>query len=137
MTRIGPLAIAIAILTGCANAGTRPDNDAALSDILAHRSGDEVVIEGAVTRVFRPSRGESGEHERFIVRIGSGAAEQDVLIADNITVGVPAPVRPGDDVVVKGVLEVDPSGPVIHWTHHDPRFRHPGGFVMLNGKVYD
>ena len=125
-----------ALLVACSS-GARPDNAAALADIQAGRSGDEVVVEGVVTHVGRTSAGASGEHEHFDVRIASGAAEQDILIADNVSVGTAAPVRSGDRVIVKGVLEVDPSGPVIHWTHHDPAFRHEAGFVMLDGKVYD
>jgi uncharacterized protein DUF3465 len=137
MMRAFSLVVAVAAaIAGCA-ASNAPDNAAALADIRSHRGGEEVVVEGPVTSVFPSQSGESGTHERFVVRVGSGAAAQDVLVADNITVGSAAPVHPGDDVIVKGVLEVDASGPVIHWTHHDPRYRHAGGFVMLDGKKYD
>jgi len=131
------VAIAAAVLAGCVSSAVRPDNAAALAEIAARRSGDEVVVEGTVTRVFQESRGETGVHEHFDIRISSGVDEQDIDVADNITIGRKAPVRRGDDVIVKGVLETDPSGPVIHWTHHDPSFRHPGGFVVVDGKVYD
>ena len=122
----------------CACAGSdRPDNAGALADIDAHRSGVEVVVSGIVTHVGRTSAGDTGRHKHFDVRIASGAAEQDILVADNITVGTAAPVHPGDAVIVKGVLEVDESGSVIHWTHHDPAFRHEAGYVIVNGKKYD
>jgi hypothetical protein len=126
------------LLAAACSAGTdRPDNAAALADIRAGRSGDEVVVQGVVTRVYSTARGESGSHERFDVRIASDSASQTVFVADNITVGEAAPVRDGSDVIVKGVLEIDPAGPVIHWTHHDPRMRHPAGFVEVQGKRYD
>jgi hypothetical protein len=125
------------LLAACALPPERPDNGAALADVQAGRGGDEVVVEGVVTRVYRPSQGPFGTHEEFEIRISAGVAEQDILVADNITIGVPAPVHRGDDVIVKGVLEIDPQGPVIHWTHHDPRFRHPAGFVEVGGKKYD
>lgn len=139
MIRLPARAIAIAAMIAAAacGSGLRPDNAHALDDIKNGRGGDEVIVEGTVTHVGRTSGGESGVHEHFDIRISSGAAEQDILIADNITVGVQAPVKRGDDVIVKGVLEVDPSGPVIHWTHHDPANRHPGGFVMLGGRMYE
>ena len=138
MMRVVSFAVTIAAaLAGCGIPADTPDNAAALADIRSHRGGREVVVEGPVTRVFSPSGSASGTHERFDVRVESGGAAEDFLVADNITVGSPAPVRRGDDVVVKGVLELDPSGPVIHWTHHDPRFGHAGGFVQLNGKKYD
>jgi len=129
-------AFACACLCACASAA-KPDNASAMRDIQSGLSGDEVVVEGIVTHVGRSSRGDVGVHEHFDIRISSGAAEQDLLVADNITVGVAAPVRRGDDVIVRGVLEIDPSGPVIHWTHHDPAMRHPGGFVIDGGRMYE
>lgn len=128
--------LAAAFVAAC-GAGIKSDNAAAVADIEAGRSGDEVTVEGVVTRVGRDSNGETGTHERFDIRIGSGAAEQDILVADNITVGMQAPVKRGDSVIVRGVLEIDPGGPVIHWTHHDPANRHEGGFVMLDGRMYE
>jgi hypothetical protein len=131
-------ALFAALLSGCALLhADRPDNAAALALIHAHRSGDEVVVEGTVTRTERASHGPSGVHERFDVRIASDGTSQDIAVADNVSVGTAAPVRPGDDITVKGVLEIDSSGPVIHWTHHDPRFRHPGGYVIVHGTKYD
>ena len=125
------------LLAAACAAAVRPDNAAAFADIEAGRSGDEVTVEGVVTHVGRTSGGAGGAHEHFDIRISSGAAEQDILIADNITVGVQAPVKRGDDVIVRGVLEIDPGGPVIHWTHHDPANRHVAGFVMLGGRMYE
>lgn len=139
MTRIASTIAAsvVAFLAGCTVPADAPDNAAALADIGAHRGGQEVVVRGIVTQVYPSVRSDAGVHERFSVRVGAAPSDQEIQVADNITVGSPAPVRSGDEVTVKGVLEIDPAGPVIHWTHHDPRFRHPGGFVMLNGKKYD
>ncbi len=129
-------AVCAAAVAAC-DAQTHPDNAAALADIQSGKSGDEVVVQGIVSHVGRTTGGESGTHEHFDVRISSGAAEQDILVADNVSIGAAAPVRTGDTVIVKGVLEVDPTGPVIHWTHHDPANRHVAGFVLLDGKMYD
>ena len=126
-----------AALVACSIGGARPDNASALDAIAHGRSGQEVTVEGAVVRVLGTSGGQSGIHERFIVAVQSGNAGQDVLVADNITVGHAAPVRQGDDVVVRGELAIDQSGPVIHWTHHDPRGRHESGFVRDHGVLYD
>jgi hypothetical protein len=130
-------ALAAAMLAACTSSSDSPDNAAVFAAIQTGRSGGEVIAQGLVTLVFPSSLGPSGLHERFDIRIGSGVAEQDIAVADNITVGEPAPVHRGDSVIVKGVLELDPSGPVIHWTHHDPRFRHPSGFVEVGGKKYE
>ena len=128
---------AAALAAACGAGAIKADNAAALADIAAGRSGDEVVVQGVVTHVGRTYRGDSGVHEHFDVRISSGAAEQDILVADNISVGMQAPVKTGDDVIVKGVLEVDAGGPVIHWTHHDPSNRHASGFVVVGGRMYE
>ena len=137
---IGPrtlCAVFAAALAGCSLGGIKVDNAGALDDIAQGRTGAEVTVEGAVVRVLSTSNGTEGTHERFVVAVKSGSAEQEVLVADNITVGRAAPVRRGDDVIVRGELAIDPTGPVIHWTHHDPRGRHESGFVRLDGALYD
>jgi hypothetical protein len=131
------LALAVAVgLAACA-AADRPDNAAAFAAIHAGESGREVVVTGIVAGVDGELAGASGAHERFTVRVTDGSAMQTILVADNISIGESAPLAVGDDVIVKGVLEIDPSGPVIHWTHHDPEFRHESGFVEVGGKKYD
>jgi len=45
-------------------------------------------------------------------------------------------MRTGDDVTVRGEYIYDPRGGLIHYTHRDPRNRHPGGFVRVNGRLY-
>ena len=126
-----------AALAGCSFGGAQPDNASALDAIAHGRSGEEVTVEGPVVRVLTTNVGDHGAHERFIVAVRAGNLEQDVLVADNISIGRTAPVHSGDDVTVRGELAIDPSGPVIHWTHHDPRGRHESGFVRLHGTLYD
>jgi hypothetical protein len=129
-------ALLAAALSGC-SLGVKADNVGALDAISQGRSGSEVTVEGAVVRVDATSSGAQGAHERFVVAVKAGNAEQDILVADNVTIGRAAPVRRGDDVIVRGELAIDPSGPVIHWTHHDPQGRHESGFVRVNGELYD
>jgi hypothetical protein len=124
-------------LTSCSLGGANPDNAGALNAITHGQSGEEVTIEGPVLRVLATQDGAQGAHEQFIVAVRANEAEQDVLVADNISIGRAAPVHQGDDVIVRGELAIDPSGPVIHWTHHDPRGRHQSGFVRLKGVLYD
>jgi Protein of unknown function (DUF3465) len=131
------LQLAAATMCGCALNGGAADNAAALAAIAHARSGAEVTVEGLVVRVLDTSGGPQGAHARFIVAVRDEGAEQDVMVADNISIGRAAPVHRGDDVTVRGELALDASGPVIHWTHHDPRGRHESGFVRLNGIVYE
>jgi hypothetical protein len=125
-----------AALTGC-SLGVKADNPGALDAISHGHSGSEVTVEGNVVRVFATTSGAQGAHEQFVVAVKAGNAEQDILVADNVTIGRAAPIRRGDDVIVRGELAIDPTGPVIHWTHHEPRGRHESGFVRVNGQMYD
>ena len=137
-TALTPIAVLFALaICGCALNGGNADNAGALRAIAQGRTGAEVIVEGNVLRVLSTSDSESGAHERFVVAVKSGGDEQDILIADNISIARAAPVRAGDDVTVKGELAVDPTGPVIHWTHHDPRGRHEAGFIRDHGVIYD
>jgi len=136
VTRSTPLAVIAALAVfGCAR-GADADNAGALDAIAHGRSGSEVTVEGRILRVLSTSDSESGAHERFVVAVISGGDEQDVLVADNISIARAAAVRAGDDVTVRGELAIDPSGPVIHWTHHDPRGRHEAGFIRDRGVTY-
>ena len=124
-------------LGGCAPSD-KPDNLAALQDIQEHRSGDEVTIEGTVAQVLRTSTSQEGRHERFMLDVHTGSGdEQLILVAHNIDIAPQVPLQVGDDVTVRGQLEIDRNGPVLHWTHHDPRARHQPGFIRVHGQTYD
>jgi hypothetical protein len=40
-------------------------------------------------------------------------------------------------VEVRGEYIYDPRGGLIHYTHMDPRGRHPAGYIRANGKIYN
>jgi RecG-like helicase len=141
--RIG-LSVAIAAaafaLAACSSSqSSGPDNLAAIQDIQSHRSGQEVTIEGTVAQSPQIVRGPSGRHQDFMVEVSSGTGEQQlILVAHNVDISTEAPLQEGDDVIVRGELDLDSSGPVIHFTHHDPRGRHVPGFIQIkNGPTYD
>ena len=93
----------------------------------------QVEGQGIVLRML-PDDNEGSRHQRFVVALLSG---QKLLIAHNIDL---APrivgLREGDVVSFNGEYEWNPEGGVIHWTHHDPRKRHPPGWIMHNGELY-
>lgn len=98
-----------------------------------HLSGLQVTGQGTVVKVLRDDENGS-RHQRFIVRLDSG---RTVLVAHNIDL---APridaLRAGDAVTFSGEYEWNPKGGVIHWTHHDPRGRHPAGWIRHDGQLY-
>jgi hypothetical protein len=42
----------------------------------------------------------------------------------------------GDEVRFRGQYEWNERGGVIHWTHHDPDGRRPGGWLRHDGATY-
>jgi hypothetical protein len=124
-------------LAACSLAPPPANNQRALDDIAARRSGAEEVVSGTVLRVLPIHAGPSGVHERFIVAVNAGGSSLPLYVADNISIGQLAPLHAGDRVTVKGALAFDDFGPLLHWTHRDPRMRHVPGFVMVGGHVYE
>lgn len=88
---------------------------------------------GTVVRLLSDDL-EGARHQKFILKLSSG---QTILIAHNIDL---APrinsIATGDKVQFFGEYEWNNKGGVVHWTHHDPRRRHVGGWLKHRGKVY-
>ncbi len=96
------------------------------------RSGVVVEAEGTVERLLADDR-EGSRHQRFILRLDSG---QTVLVSHNIDLAPRAPLAAGDRVGFRGQYEWNERGGVIHWTHHDPGGRRPGGWLRHAGETY-
>ena len=115
------------------------DSNMVGADILiaeAFRSGRSNVQlggEGTVSRVLADDN-KGSRHQRFLIQLASG---HSLLIAHNIDL---APrieqLREGDTVEFYGEYEWNKKGGVIHWTHHDPRGKHPGGWLKHQGQLY-
>ena len=123
---------------GCSGGGTDTASNAAVYDAWrAQRSRVEVTANGSVARVLGDRSGPSGMHEGFLLHLtGSEGRGLTVRVEDNTDITGPIPMRSGDEVQVRGEYIYDPRGGIIHYTHHDPRGRHPSGYVRVNGRVY-
>ncbi|HEY9098753.1 MAG TPA: DUF3465 domain-containing protein [Thiobacillus sp.] len=101
---------------------------------LNRLSNQQLAGEGTVVKLL-PDDNTGSRHQRFIVKLNSG---RTLLIAHNIDL---APrmdrLREGDVVEFYGEYEWNAKGGVMHWTHHDPQGRHPGGWVKHNGRTYE
>ena len=99
----------------------------------AERSGEVIEGSGTVERLLTDDR-QGSQHQRFILRLGSG---HTVLVAHNIDLAPRvAGVAVGDRVEFRGQYEWNAQGGVIHWTHHDPAGRRPGGWLQHDGSTY-
>ena len=99
------------------------------------RRTSNLQVEGrGVVRRILPDDNEGSRHQRFILELGS---RQTLLVAHNVDVAPRIPgLRKGDKVAFRGEYEWSPQGGIIHWTHHDPGGRHPGGWLKHKGKTY-
>ena len=96
------------------------------------RSGLVVEAEGTVERLLADDL-EGSAHQRFILRLAGG---QTLLVSHNIDLAPRVPARPGDRIAFRGQYEWNERGGVLHWTHHDPRGRRPGGWLEHAGRTY-
>src|SRR2546423_1773984 len=113
----------------------QPDNSAIVADFQNHRSNVEVTADGTVVRLLTDQSGTAGTHERFIVKLLTGAIT--VEVEHNVSIGARVPVAEGDHVIVHGEYVWNAQGGLIHFTHHDPQGTHEGGYIEDNGKTYD
>lgn len=115
-------------------ASSAPSAGTPATTYLDWQAGDQVRGSGRVTRVLSDDN-DGSRHQRFIVEVAPG---RTVLIAHNIDLAPRVPsISVGDTVSFYGEYEWNDRGGVIHWTHHDPRGTHPGGWIEHKGRRYE
>ncbi len=120
-----------ALLSACAHTAAHQNDIASAQNACrAGASHAEVVTSGIVESVLDVRRGPSGNHEGFMLSVGSALYR----IEDNIDLTGYIPLRRGERVELMGQFECNDG--VIHWTHHDPAGRHPSGYVSAGGRTY-
>ena len=111
-----------------------PTGDEVQQAFKQRASDVQVSGSGTVVRVLSDDN-EGSRHQRFIVDVGGG---HTLLIAHNIDLAPRvAGLRAGDEVEFSGEYEWNDKGGVLHWTHHDPQRRHPGGWIRHRGQTYE
>jgi hypothetical protein len=123
-----PLLLLAASLTACA--GGPVSIRQAMASCARGASAVEVVAAGTVARTLGSYSSRTGTHEGFLLATGG----LTVRIENNTTITGPVPLAKGEAVSLQGQYECNDG--VIHWTHHDPRMRHAGGFIEAGGKTY-
>lgn len=111
------------------------DVNRSIVDAFEHRQSD-VWVEGAgvVTKLL-PDDNKGSRHQKFLVHINE---KQTLLFAHNIDLSsrIDA-LKVGDTIEFKGEYVFNPKGGVIHWTHHDPKGRHAGGWIKHQGNTFE
>lgn len=132
--------LALGTLTGCATGhadGSAVRNGEVYDAWRAGRSHIEVTAGGSVARILGTRVGPSGTHLGFLVHLSGGEGRGlTIRVEDNVDLTGPIPLREGENVEVRGEYIFDPRGGLVHYTHRDPRGRHPAGYVLADGKFY-
>ncbi len=107
--------------------------DPLLTAFLTRSSKVQIESEGVVKKLL-PDDDVGSRHQRFILEGPSG---RTVLVAHNLDLAPRVPdLQPGARVAFNGEYEWNERGGVIHWTHHDPRGEHAGGWLEYRGRRY-
>jgi hypothetical protein len=122
----------LAALGACAPG---PDNAVFCNAVRAGASGSEVIVDGRVARLLGTESGPNGRHEGFMLQIARPCSVT-VRVESNVGYTGLIPLHAGTAAEVKGELDEDATGPVIHFTHRELRGRHPGGYVKIGGTYY-
>ena len=139
---IAGLAAAVLLIAGCgapSQSMLRPSYQQVQSAqaFAKRQAGTEAnkdwkVLEGEVTKLL-PDDLNGSRHQHFLVQV---SPKHTVKIAHNIDLAPYVPVKVGDTVEMKCEFIKAQPYDVAHWTHYDPRGGE-GGYIKLNGKVYD
>ena len=132
----GALAV---LLTGVCLAAcgvsAQPDDAAIVADFQNHQSNVEVTADATVVRLLPDRTSTTGTHEQFIIKLSSG--DLTIEVEHNISIAARAPVKAGDHIIVHGEYVWTAQGGLIHFTHHDPKGTHEGGYIQDGGTTYD
>ena len=130
------LTFALAGFLGCEPAPVPTPLPRAESSIVEaireERSNVWLTTEGTVVKRLPDDR-KGNPHQRFLIRVAGGTT---VLVAHNIELAPRVPLNEGDQVELRGEYEWNEKGGVLHWTHHDPKGRHQGGWIRHDGQTY-
>lgn len=109
------------------------DNAAIEQAFSARTSKLQVTGEGTVVKLL-PDDYRGRRHQRFIVQI---SPDLTLLVSHNIDLATRInSLQEGDSITFHGEYEWNPKGGVVHWTHHDPKGKHPDGWIRYAGKTY-
>lgn len=99
------------------------------------RRVDYIQGSGMVVVKLLPDDNSGLRHQKWMVRLSSGATMQAVYNSDMENCER-VPLKVGDVVSMGGQFVYTNEGPMLHWLHYDPRRSRPDGFVEVGGQFY-
>lgn len=130
------LIVAVAVWLSRGTGTDTPSAPPASSDfetaLREERSGVWLEVEAPIVKVLDDDR-HPPRHQRILLDMGR---RRTLLLTHNIDLAPRVPASAGDVLRIRGRFEWNKKGGVIHWTHHDPQGRKPGGWVDLDGERY-
>lgn len=91
-------------------------------------------VEGSARVVKLLADDEDGaRHQKFLAELDDGST---LLFSHNIDLAPRASVDQGDVLTFRGRYEWNEKGGVVHWTHHDPDAPTRGGWLEVDGEVF-
>ena len=117
-----------------ADSSAQVTNTKLIQAIKDQRSDVQVLARGTIVKVL-PDDTKGSQHQRLLVKLPTGEV---ILIAHNIDLAprIDGP-QEGKELEFYGEFEWNKKGGVVHWTHHDPRGKHPHGWLKYEGKKYE
>jgi hypothetical protein len=121
--------------TAVEEVASQTSQDDAVDQAFKRRQSDVIVQGQGNVKAVLPDDTKGSRHQKFILTLNSGLT---VLVAHNIDLAPRLPnLQKGDTVSFQGEYEWNEKGGVIHWTHHDPAGRHPGGWLNYKDQRYE
>lgn len=116
-----------------AQLAAKPASQEARATYQQRHDKQQISGSGQVVKLLADDN-KGSRHQRFILRLASG---QTLLVAHNIDLApYIKPLKVGDTIEFSGEYVWNKKGGVLHWTHHDPRGRHVGGWLRHQGRQY-
>lgn len=105
----------------------------AVAEAFANRRSNVwVEASGSVERLLADDL-HGSRHQRFLIELPGG---HSLLVSHNIDLAPRVPLALGQIVELRGEYEWNEKGGLVHWTHHDPDNRRPGGWIRTAGRIY-
>lgn len=100
---------------------------------IRERRSNQWCDGSAIVVKLLPDDDDGARHQKFLAELDDGST---LLFAHNIDLAPRASVDTGDILTFRGRYEWNEKGGVVHWTHHDPDDPTRGGWLKVDGDVF-